>query len=94
MKTMFALAASACLFAAPVLAQEADAPAPKEDAFTMIDADADGALSLSEVQKVDEKVTEADFSKYDADNSESLSKMEFANWSADMKASTEASAGE
>ena len=94
MKTMIALAASACLFAAPVFAQETDTPAPQDDAFVMIDADADGALTLDEVQKVDEKVTEADFTKYDADKNETLSKMEFANWSADMKASTEASSGQ
>ncbi len=94
MKTTIALAASAFLLAAPVFAQEAEEAAPKDDVFVSIDADADGALTLEEVQKVDAKVTEADFTKYDADNSETLSKMEFANWTADVKASTEASAGE
>ncbi len=94
MKTMIAVAASAFLLAAPAFAQEVDTPEPKEDIFVTIDADADGALTLDEVQKVDEKVTEADFSKYDADKSETLSKMEFANWTADMKASTEASSGQ
>lgn len=94
MKTTIALAASAFLLAAPAFAQEADAPAAEADAFVAIDADADGSLTLAEVQKVDEKVTEEDFAKYDADKDESLSKMEFANWTADMKASAEASSGE
>lgn len=96
MKTTFVIAASAFLLAAPALAQEpATAPdAPEADVFVSIDADADGALSLEEVQKVDEQVTEADFAKYDADDSATLSKMEFANWTADIKASSEASAGE
>lgn len=92
MKTTIALAASAFLLAAPVFAQEADAP--EADAFVAIDADADGSLTLDEVQKVDENVTEEDFAKYDADKDESLSKMEFANWTADMKASAEASSGQ
>ena len=94
MKTTFVLAASAFLLAAPAIAQEAGEAEHKEDKFVMIDADADGALTLAEVQEVDETVTEADFSKYDADDSESLSKMEFANWAADMEGSAEASAGE
>ncbi len=60
----------------PAIAQ----PATKNDHFVMSDANKDGALSLAEVQKSDAKVTQADFDKYDADKSKSLSKAEFQKW--------------
>ena len=91
------LIASATLiaFSAPALAQVTSAPpADKpaaEDKFAKHDANADGALSLAEVQAADSKVTQADFDKYDADKSNSLSKAEFAKW-VEAKATAPASA--
>ena len=95
---MKAILASATLiaFSAPALAQvttaapPADKPAT-EDKFTKHDANADGALSLAEVQAADSKVTQADFDKYDADKSKSLSKVEFSKW-AEAKTTAPASA--
>ncbi len=66
-------------------------PATKDDHFAMSDANKDGALSLAEVQKADSKVTQADFDKYDADHSKSLSKVEFRKW-AEAKTTPPASA--
>lgn len=94
MKTLIA-SATLIAFAAPALAQVTTAPpAAKpatEDKFTKHDANADGALSLAEVQVADSKVTQADFDKYDADKSKSLSKVEFSKW-AEAKTTPPASA--
>lgn len=62
-----------------------------DDHFGMTDANRDGSLSLAEVQKMDATVTQADFNKYDADKSKSLSKMEFQKW-AEAKMTPPASA--
>lgn len=89
MKTTFVLAAAAFALAAPAFAQvPASPPAPdaKADAFVSIDADKNGALTLAEVKIHDVAVTQADFDKYDADKSKSLSKAEFDKWTADKKA--------
>lgn len=88
---MKVILASATLLAlaAPALAQVTSQPptdgaaAAKpahEDKFAAHDADKNGTLSLVEVQKADSKVTQADFDKYDADKSKSLSKAEFTKW--------------
>ncbi len=83
MKSLIAVATIAVL-AAPVLAQTPTAP-PKsksmvEEAFSKHDADKDGTLSLTEVQAVESKVTQADFDKYDSDKSKALSLAEFSKW--------------
>jgi hypothetical protein len=91
MKTLLVTATLAVL-AAPALAQTPTTqPAMKDDHFAMADANKDGALSLAEVQKADAKVTQADFDKYDADKSKSLSKPEFQKW-AEAKMTPPASA--
>lgn len=85
MKTLLMTATMAVL-GAPALAQTPpakthdDHATTADTAFKKHDANADGALTLAEVQKADGKVTEADFTKYDADKSSSLSKEEFAKW--------------
>jgi hypothetical protein len=63
----------------------------KVDAFVKADGDKNGALSIAEVKLADASVTQADFDKYDADKSKSLSKVEFAQW-ASAKAGAKASA--
>lgn len=88
MKTTLVLAAAIAL-AAPAFAQQQPtpvAPEVKVDAFATIDADKNGALTLAEVKIHDVAVTQADFDKYDADKSKSLSKAEFDKWSAEKKA--------
>ena len=92
MKTLLVTATLAVL-AAPALAQTpaTTQPAMKDDHFAMTDANKDGALSLAEVQKVEPKVTQADFDKYDADKSKSLSQVEFQKW-AEAKTTPPASA--
>ena len=80
MKIILAAAGLAVL-CAPALAQTPDHPKPAAaEKFAKHDANADGALSLAEVQTIDAKVTQADFDKYDADKSKSLSSAEFAKW--------------
>jgi len=85
MKTLLT-AATLAVLSAPALAQTPTAKphdehaTTAESAFKKHDANADGALTLAEVQKADSKVTEADFGKYDADKNASLSKDEFAKW--------------
>ncbi|MDP3495797.1 MAG: hypothetical protein Q8R82_22030 [Hyphomonadaceae bacterium] len=94
MKIILATATFVAL-SAPAFAQVTTAPpAAKpaaEDKFTKHDANADGALSLAEVQVADSKVTQTDFDKYDADKSKSLSKVEFSKW-AEAKMTPPASA--
>lgn len=94
---MKVLIASATLIAlsAPALAQvttqQPTGQPAAEDKFAKHDTNADGALSLAEVQAADSKVTQADFDKYDADKSKSLSKVEFSKW-AEAKMTPPASA--
>lgn len=94
MKTLLASATLIAL-AAPALAQvTTQAPTAQpaaEDKFTKSDANKDGALTLAEVQMADAKATQADFDKYDADKSKSLSKLEFSKW-AEAKTTAPASA--
>lgn len=82
MKSLLAVATAAVL-AAPAFAQTPETPQPKpmvEEAFAKFDTDKDGALSLTEVQAADAKVTQADYDKYDADKNKALSKAEFGKW--------------
>lgn len=90
MKTLLASATLIAL-AAPALAQTPSAKPAMEDTFTKHDANKDGALTLAEVQMADAKATQADFDKYDADKSQSLSKVEFSKW-AEAKTTAPASA--
>jgi hypothetical protein len=94
MKTLIAAAALVVLTAPAFAQQTPSTPATppsvdattKVDAFATIDADKNGSLTLAEVKIQDVTVTQADFDKYDADKSKSLSKAEFDKWSADKKA--------
>ena len=52
----------------------------KVDVFAKLDADKNGAISMAELKAVDATATQADFNKYDADKSKSLSKTEFDKW--------------
>lgn len=92
------IAATAFAFAAPAFAQQPATPAvpatpatppaaaeQKADLFANIDADKNGSLSLAEVKIHDVAVTQADFDKYDADKSASISKSEYAKWNAEAK---------
>ena len=84
MKTLLA-AATLAVFYAPALAQTPTAPpAPEkstaEQAFAKGDANKDGALSLTEVQTIDAKITQADFDAYDGDKNKALTVAEFSKW--------------
>jgi Ca2+-binding EF-hand superfamily protein len=84
MKTLLA-AATLAVFSAPALAQTPTAPpAPEksmaEQAFAKHDANKDGALSLTEVQTIDAKITQADFDAYDGDKNKALTVAEFSKW--------------
>lgn len=84
MKTLLAAATIAAL-SAPALAQTPTAPpaAAKttvEAAFAKHDADKNGSLSLTEVQTLDAKITQADFDAYDTDKNKAISSAEFAKW--------------
>jgi hypothetical protein len=50
--------------------------------FTEVDADANGLVSLQEVQAIAPDVTEDEFSSYDGDADGSLNEDEFATWDA------------
>jgi Ca2+-binding EF-hand superfamily protein len=83
-KTLLA-AATFVAFSAPSLAQTPTTPpaAQKtmaEQAFAKYDADQSGALSLTEVQTIDAKITETDFDAYDADKNKALTVAEFSKW--------------
>lgn len=83
MKTLLA-AATVAVLAAPALAQTPTAPEKTktmaEQAFEKHDADKSGTLTLSEVQTIDAKITQADFDMYDGDKNKSLSSAEFSKW--------------
>jgi len=83
MKTLLA-AATLAVLSAPALAQTPTAPAPEksmaEQAFAKHDADKSGSLSLTEVQTIDAKITQADFDAYDGDKNKSLTVAEFSKW--------------
>lgn len=81
MKTLLAAATAAAL-AAPALAQT-PTEQPKtmaEQAFAKHDADKSGTLSLTEVQTIEAKITQADFDMYDTDKNKELSSVEFSKW--------------
>lgn len=74
--------------AAPPASAQPTTPAPpaasadaKVDVFAKADADKNGALTIAEVKLADATATQADFDKYDADKSKTLSKAEFDKWS-------------
>lgn len=74
MKTTVVLSAIAALgFAGAAVANE-------EITFAAIDTNADGVLSLEEVQVAAPEVTEVEFTAYDADADGSLSEDEFTVW--------------
>ncbi|MEQ1610603.1 MAG: hypothetical protein ABL956_16810 [Hyphomonadaceae bacterium] len=61
------------------LTQPTTKPAAEEN-FDKSDANKDGALPVAEVQAADAKARQADFHKYDVDDSKSLSTAEFKQW--------------
>ena len=81
---LLVISATAMTLAAPVLAQQPATYPPAGD-FAKVDADKNGAISISEVKMVDATVTQADFDKADIDKSKSLSKVEFETYWASMK---------
>lgn len=98
---LLVLAAAAVALAGSAIAQvpstapatQPAKPADKADKFATIDADTSGSLSLAEIKLVDVAVTQADFDKYDADKSKSISKAEFEKWQAGAKAKPAHDAG-
>lgn len=72
MKLFASVATIAALTAGAALAQDV--------AFTDVDADADGLLSLEEVQGAAPEVTEDEFNTYDADVDGFLNEDEFTAW--------------
>lgn len=74
MKTLFTTAAVAALTTTAAFAQEADV------SFADVDANADGKLSVEEVQAVAPDVTEDEFASYDADADGYLQEPEFDTW--------------
>src|SRR5262245_37980286 len=48
----------------------------KVDVFAKLDTDKNGAITIAELKAADATATQADFNKYDADKSKSLSKAE------------------
>lgn len=56
--------------------------APAAGGFARIDTDSSGSLSLAEIKVVDTTVTQADFDRYDADHSTTISQAEFTSWQA------------
>jgi hypothetical protein len=81
---LLVISATAMALAAPALAQQPPTYPAAVD-FTKVDADKNGALSISEVKVVDATVTQAIFDKADTDKSKSLSKVEFETYWASMK---------
>ena len=85
MMNILVIAATAMALAAPAFAQTPSAAPPAtqpamEDKFAKVDGDKNGSLSIAEVKLADATVTQADFDKFDADKSKSLSKAEFDKW--------------
>lgn len=78
MKKFVAIAALAAAFAAP--AALADHHGKKT--FADIDTNADGAITLTELQAVKPEVTAEKFAKYDTDASGGLSEAELDAWKA------------
>jgi hypothetical protein len=90
MKKIVAIAALAAALGAPVaLAGEQGSM----KTFAEMDTDANGALSLSEIQAVKPDVTAEKVAKYDTDASGELSEAELEAWKAAKKADKDA-AGE
>lgn len=76
MKKIVAIAALAAAFAAPA------AFAGEKKTFADIDTNADGAITLTELQVVKPDVTAEKFAKYDTDASGGLSEAEMDAWKA------------
>ncbi|MGX6647310.1 hypothetical protein ACWCOP_05140 [Maricaulaceae bacterium MS644] len=74
MKTLFTAAATAALMGGAAFAQDAGV------SFGDVDANADGKLSVEEVQAVAPDVTEDEFDSYDADADGYLQEPEFDTW--------------
>lgn len=60
-------------------------------AFADIDTNADGFLTVSEIQVVAPEVTEEDVASYDTDADSMLSEAEFETWKADQKEESDTS---
>jgi hypothetical protein len=75
MKTLIAVAALTALITAPAMAGE-------KKTFADLDGDANGTLSLAEVQAAAPDVTAEKFARYDADASGELSEAEYNAWKA------------
>lgn len=97
MKKLIALAVAAAFTAAPAFAQTPEAPKKeghlKIEAFGDIDADSSGSLTLAELKLHDVSITQADFDKYDADNNQQISQVEFEAWIADKAEKSQPDAG-
>lgn len=79
MKKIVAITALAAFLAAPV------ALAGEKATFASLDTDANGALSLTEIQAAKPEVTAEKVAKYDADANGELSEAEFDAWKAAKK---------
>jgi|JI10StandDraft_1071094.scaffolds.fasta_scaffold214237_2 hypothetical protein len=80
MKKLIAVAALAAAFAAP------SALAGEDMTLASLDTDANGTLSLTEVQAKKPEVTAEKFAKADTDASGELSEAEFTAWKAEKAA--------
>lgn len=83
MKKVLLASATLVALTAPALAQVPGSPPQlpaAEDKFIKQDANGDGALSIDEVKSADAQTSQADFDKYDADKSKTISKDEFKKW--------------
>ncbi len=78
MKKIVAIAALAAVIAAPT----ALADHHGKKTFADIDADANGAITLTELQALKPEVTAEKFAKYDTDASGGLSEAEMEAWKA------------
>ena len=70
---LYAMSAAIALTAGTALAQD-------DSAFSTLDADGSGGISLAELQAAGANVTEETFALYDTDASGELSAEEYAAW--------------
>jgi opacity protein-like surface antigen len=82
MKKFIAIAALAAAFAAP----SALADHHGKKTFADLDADANGTVTLAEIQAVKPEMTAEKLAKYDTDASGDLSEAEYDAWKAAKKA--------
>ena len=82
MKTLIAVSATALLGTAAAMAQ-----APE---FAEVDADANGEVTLAELQEFAPDATQDDIDSYDIDDSGTLSDNEFVAWSVSYDVDAEA----